>query len=172
MVALCHAKSQQNNDNPLWQIMAVDGCKQLQMSLFSCKMWLCLTSSGCRQLGSVECNQGVSWSQLVLYLMPLSRRNVLCWFQLLFLSVLSIFVDFLYAFETQMIWASFSLCYHSNLVCTHSCCCHPDHMDLSSDQSIWNRGLFYTVIKSILIGCGLVMCQHICSTNSYKYSFF
>ena len=85
--------------------------------------------------------------------MPLSRRNVLFWFQLLFLSVLPTFVDFFYAFLTQMIWASFSFL---------GSVTWPVH--------IQQRALF-TVIKSTLIGCGLVTCQRMCGTNSYKYSF-
>ena len=67
MVALCYGKLQQNKGSPLWQIMVVGGRKQLQMALFSHKMCLSLTSSGCRQLGSVERKQGASWSQFVLY---------------------------------------------------------------------------------------------------------
>ena len=48
--------------------MAVDARKHLQMFLFSHKTWLCLTSSRCRHLGLVERNQGVTKSQLVLYI--------------------------------------------------------------------------------------------------------
>ena len=42
------------------------------------------------------------------YLMQLSRRNVLGGFQLFFLSLLHMFVDFFCAFLTKMIRASFS----------------------------------------------------------------
>ena len=44
------------------------GQRQLQMSLYSCKMWLWLTSSGCKHLGLVEHKKGVTWSQFVLYI--------------------------------------------------------------------------------------------------------
>ena len=81
--------------------------------------------------------------------MPLSRRNVLLGFQLLFLSVLPGFVDFFCAFK----WFEQAFLF----------------FDLSCDQHI-QRALF-TVIKSTLIGCGLVTCQRMCGTNSYKYSF-
>ena len=49
-------------------MVAVVATKHLQMSLFSCRMRLCLTLSRCRHLGSAERNQGVIKSQLVLYI--------------------------------------------------------------------------------------------------------
>ena len=49
--------------------MAADASKHPQMSLFSCEMWLCLTASECKQVDSIEHNQGVAQLQLVLYLL-------------------------------------------------------------------------------------------------------
>ena len=73
-----HRTSQQNKGGPLCPKMAVDACKHLEMSLFSRKMWWCLTSSRCRPLGSVECNQGVTKTQFVLYLIVSSGgKNLL-----------------------------------------------------------------------------------------------
>ena len=70
-VALCHGTTQQN--------MAVNACKRLQMFLFSHKMWLCLTSSRCRHLGLVECSQGVTKLQLVLYTLFGAIWHVYLW---------------------------------------------------------------------------------------------
>ena len=49
------------------QNMAVNCSKHLQMSLFSCKMWLCLTLCRCRHWFGRTQPGGVTKSQLVLY---------------------------------------------------------------------------------------------------------
>ena len=58
--------------------------------------------------GGCTCCDWIHWrvaqlQGITTFLTPLSRKNVLFWFQLLFLSVLPAFVDFVCEFVTQMI---------------------------------------------------------------------